>query len=206
MTRLEEVILRASETGLPGQKAQQLMAPEFRGTGIQGAETKQSAVISVLFASGTKLSTLLIKRTVDTGPHSGQIALPGGRAEKTDRNIMETATRECCEEIGICRNFDIGPFPLSRIYIPASNSMVHPFFAYIGHRPITKPNIEEVAEIIEIEIDNILPEKSEVKLFETVHGKIKAPAISLGENLLWGATAMILAELCVLLTKSGYRK
>jgi 8-oxo-dGTP pyrophosphatase MutT (NUDIX family) len=45
---------------------------------------------------------LVVRRaTRDSDPWSGQLALPGGRREATDDDLMTTAIRETAEEVGI---------------------------------------------------------------------------------------------------------
>jgi len=52
--------------------------------------------------AGPSLKTLMIKRAEREGdPWSGQVAFPGGRRERQDRSLLETATRETKEEVGI---------------------------------------------------------------------------------------------------------
>jgi len=52
--------------------------------------------------AGPSMKTLMIKRAEREGdPWSGQIAFPGGRRERQDRSLLETATRETKEEVGI---------------------------------------------------------------------------------------------------------
>src|SRR5207245_7755352 len=48
------------------------------------------------------LKTLMIKRAEREGdPWSGQVAFPGGRRERQDRTLLDTAARETKEEVGI---------------------------------------------------------------------------------------------------------
>ena len=58
-------------------------------------------------------SILMIKRRDNLRKHPGQIAFPGGRKEKEDLNLEETAKRETEEEINLSReHFSIvGNFP-----------------------------------------------------------------------------------------------
>src|ERR1700752_5296704 len=44
---------------------------------------------------------VLTKRADHLSTHKGQIAFPGGRVDPSDADVIETALRECHEEIGI---------------------------------------------------------------------------------------------------------
>ena len=44
---------------------------------------------------------VLTKRADHLSTHKGQIAFPGGRVDPSDADVIETALRECYEEIGI---------------------------------------------------------------------------------------------------------
>jgi 8-oxo-dGTP pyrophosphatase MutT (NUDIX family) len=62
----------------------------------------QAAVTILLREAASDAELLIIKRTERAGdPWSGHLALPGGRADATDADLMATAARETREEIGI---------------------------------------------------------------------------------------------------------
>jgi 8-oxo-dGTP pyrophosphatase MutT (NUDIX family) len=67
-------------------------------------EGVRKAAVALIFRLGNDeaLELLFIKRAEYEGdPWSGQIALPGGRAEAGDASLAETAMRETREETGI---------------------------------------------------------------------------------------------------------
>jgi 8-oxo-dGTP pyrophosphatase MutT (NUDIX family) len=71
-----------------------------------GAEEEgvRRAAVALIFRAGPSGSPelLFIKRAEYPGdPWSGQVAFPGGREEKGDANLSDTATRETREETGI---------------------------------------------------------------------------------------------------------
>ncbi|PON99102.1 Dihydroneopterin triphosphate diphosphatase [Trema orientale] len=63
---------------------------------------KRAAVLICLFEGDAgDLRVILTKRSSTLSTHSGEIALPGGKAEEGDKDDGETATREAKEEIGL---------------------------------------------------------------------------------------------------------
>ncbi|KAL2494749.1 Nudix hydrolase 15 [Forsythia ovata] len=63
---------------------------------------KRAAVLICLFEGDFgEYRVILTKRSSKLSTHSGEVSLPGGKAEETDANDAETATREANEEIGL---------------------------------------------------------------------------------------------------------
>ncbi len=186
---------------LPGVAAQNKMASRVRAMpGTIPEDAKNSAVLSLLFPKNDQLNLLLIKRSEDGRPHSGQIAFPGGRYEEQDKDLLETALRETEEEVGIApaRVQVLGP--LSTLYIPVSNSNVHPYVGYTAEPPVCVVNIEEVQYTLEVPVNDLFhPDRKTVRhitpsAFPDI--TIKAPAYDWDDDhLIWGATAMMIAEL-----------
>jgi len=98
----------ALKAPLPGRDAQFLMEPHTRRIELNKQKdrinARLSSVLILLYQKNGNTSTVMIKRPVYDGVHSGQIAFPGGRFENTDKNLTETALRETEEEIGVNRN------------------------------------------------------------------------------------------------------
>jgi 8-oxo-dGTP pyrophosphatase MutT (NUDIX family) len=64
--------------------------------------TARAAVVLVLRAGETQPEALFVVRaTHERDPWSGHVALPGGREEQVDRDLMDTALRELREETGL---------------------------------------------------------------------------------------------------------
>lgn len=158
----------------------------------------RSSVLILLFPAGKNgdVSLVLILRPRYDGVHSGQIALPGGRFESSDGELLNTALREAREEIGI----DPGKVriigQLTELYIPPSNYLVAPFIGFVLDEPSFKPDLQEVEEIIVIRLKDLIEERSlKIKEFVVSSGlKVTAPCYDVDGHLIWGATAMILSE------------
>lgn len=186
---------------LPGNTVQFEMAhvnrERIENTYSNLIDYRQSAVLILLYPNNQNTTcVLLIERSTYNGHHSGQIALPGGKAELNDKDLEETALREFFEETGSeSKPKVIGK--LTPVYIPVSKFMVQPFVAYINHPPNFSPNTFEVNELIEWEIQDLLnPANVKETIIEPQAGiKIKTPYFDVNGKVLWGATAMMLNEL-----------
>lgn len=190
---------------LPGLDAQNKMAARVRELPAVIPDTaKLSAVLAILFPQNDELTLLLIKRVDDGKPHSGQISFPGGRKDATDPDLAFTALREAYEEVGIpSDNVEILG-ELTSLYIPVSYSQVHPFVGFISQKPNLILSTNEVQYTLEVPLRELFaPEKKIVThitpaAFPDI--TIKAPAYKWDEeHLIWGATAMIISELEVIM-------
>ncbi|EPS65445.1 nudix hydrolase 15, mitochondrial, partial [Genlisea aurea] len=67
---------------------------------------KRAAVLICLFEGEEdgEIRVILTKRSSNLSTHSGEVSLPGGKAEEADSGDADTATREAKEEIGLDPN------------------------------------------------------------------------------------------------------
>lgn len=192
---------------LPGVEAQFEMAHIKREkvlpNSYESKNYRPSAVLILLYPNEQQeTSVLLIERMTYDGHHSGQIALPGGKAEPDDIDLQATALREFFEETGA----DVTPSVIGKltpVYIPVSKFMVQPFVSYVEQKPNFSASAYEVNELIEWEINHLLnPDIIKETTIEPAPGyKIKTPYFDVKGKVLWGATAMMLNELKKLLTQ-----
>lgn len=201
-------IQKKIESTLPGQKAHLKMAPAKRHFKNIDQYTKDAGVMIILYPKEEEVYTVLIKRPVYNGVHSGQISFPGGKQEETDDNIIETALRETEEEIGISRETHHILGSLTSLYIPVSNTKVQPVISYIEETPIFTPDQKEVEDIIEIKIADLLNPECPVidQNFYENNRLIRAPYFKFGDKKIWGATAMIISEFIEVLFSVSYSR
>ncbi len=188
---------------LPGTASHLKLAPPNRGKELLEKQNyllsaRQSAVMVLLYPVNNQLRTVFIKRSEYDGIHSGQIAFPGGKKEKTDQNFEETALRETWEEVGIKSDEIELIGQLSDLFIPPSNFIVKPFVGYCTGQPTYKLDPREIQSVVEIDLADFY---SENRIFEkefssgTSGQAIKAPYFNIRNIEIWGATAMITSEL-----------
>lgn len=157
-----------------------------------------SSVLIMLFPlnGGNDAGIVLIQRPFYDGVHGGQISLPGGRFEDSDKDLLGTAIREATEEIGLDPRIPVIIGKLSDLYIPPSNYLVTPFVGYCYQTPSYHPDPSEVEGIIEIPVSKLLDERSATcKTIEVRGTQIEALCFEINGFVIWGATAMILNEL-----------
>lgn len=192
---------------LPGMQAQFEMAhvnrERVRFKQAEASEYKPSAVLVLLYPNEENDTVLLlIERPIYEGYHSGQIALPGGKAEPHETDLIETAMREFFEETG-CNQTPEVIGKLSPIFIPVSKFMVQPYVAYLEQKPLFAHNENEVSQLLEWKIQDLLnPATIKETTIEVREGvKFKTPYFDVQHKILWGATAMMLNELKWVLKK-----
>lgn len=177
---------------------------ELKQIDIASKNPNLAGVMAVFYPTNKNSTSLaLILRKTYKGVHSNQVGFPGGRVEPEDENLEETAKRETEEEIGIPRN-DIRIIgSLTKVYIPPSNFWVHPFMGYLESTPVLVAQESEVESILEIDLDHFLEDSSIVnQQLNTSYAKnIEVPAFLLNDQIVWGATAMMLSELKQILLK-----
>ncbi|NJM25616.1 MAG: CoA pyrophosphatase [Bacteroidia bacterium] len=148
----------------------------------------------------------LIKRPDYTGAHSGQISLPGGKAEAGE-TVIDTALREGEEEIGIRGSQLTVLGSLSEFFVIPSNFLVTPVVAVMHQVPKYVPDKREVARILEGNVAELVSE-SAVLVKEIVAAgmfQMRAPHFEIDGEVVWGATAMILNEFRTILREGVAR-
>jgi 8-oxo-dGTP pyrophosphatase MutT (NUDIX family) len=194
------VLMRRLQGNLPGESAQYKMAPHYRPRFdpqvIESLHPKRGAVLLLLYFKEGEWFTVFTQRSNYSGVHSGQMSFPGGKADRHDENLVQTALREAEEEIGVSKQC-VGVLGLlSELYIPPSNFLVQPVVGYACSPLAFTPHEREVAKIVEIPIsffadDNNIQE-AEISLGN--HLTTKVPAFIFKQHIIWGATAIVLSE------------
>lgn len=181
---------------MPGAVSHRKMLPHNRELTVSPEEqnrVKHSSVLLLLFIEDSELKVCLIKRPEHMKHHAGQIALPGGRIEKGE-TALETALRETWEEIGVTSDHIEILGSLSELYVQVSRFQIHPFVGWLSKKPEFVIDKNEVEKAIFFPLKLINNSFDEVEL-DTISGRLKVPCVQFEGEIIWGATAMILAEL-----------
>ncbi len=161
---------------------------------------KHSAVLILLVNNSDSYSLILTERTRNMKHHSGEISFPGGRHDpQVDRTMVETALRECEEEIGVKKNNieilgQLDDVPTMTGYI------ISPVVGILDNEnPKFTRNKIEVEQIFTIPISFFLNPSNFREQTMRVEGK-KFPIFMFDYkhidklHTIWGATAHILVD------------
>ncbi len=176
--------------------------PDLEAAQRQDPPPRESAVLALLYAKDEVPHMLLMLRPTYDGVHSGQVSFPGGKKEAGDTDLRATALREFAEETGAAVDGIEVISALTPVYIPPSRSLVTPFVAMANALGSVNPDPREVARLIEAPLelllrDNILKRREQ---HIAIMGRtVEIPYFDVLGEAVWGATAMMLAELRELL-------
>jgi 8-oxo-dGTP pyrophosphatase MutT (NUDIX family) len=156
---------------------------------------RPGGVLVLLYENNGRIQFPLIKRAEYAGAHSGQISLPGGKAEPGE-DAVRTALRECEEEIGVSATYIKVLGQLSDFHVIPSNFIVTPVIACIDRKPVFKPDPYEVVRVLTGTIEEIAHDGAMKQKEILAAGKYKmnAPHFEIEGEVVWGATAMMLNE------------
>lgn len=205
----EKRIVKVTKMELPGETVQYRMAPmerlqELKRVAKHQNTAKRAGVMSLFYPSeNLETHLILILRKSYKGVHSAQVGFPGGKVEKEDNNMQDTALRETEEEVGVPREKIAVLKELTEIYIPPSNYFVQPYLGITSKMPKFIPQEDEVEALIEVNLKDFLNDNSITSQIITTSyaTNLKVPAFKLNGHIVWGATAMMLNEVRELLKK-----
>ncbi|MDH7512045.1 MAG: CoA pyrophosphatase [Clostridiales bacterium] len=188
----------------PGLKAQlKMVTSPRRGDKTYldvGDSCLKAGVLVLLYPRKEKLYLVLTRRTSAVAHHQAQISFPGGRMDKGE-SAVEAAIREAHEELQIMPDSIRILGELTPLYVPPSNYCIYPVVAAVVERPDFRPSPIEVSEIIEVPVEHLLDSINVRQETWPLRGiDVSVPFYFFKGHKIWGATAMILAELVDLIS------
>ncbi len=154
----------------------------------------EAAVLVPLYLNRDEVHLVFTKRHEELRRHAGEVSFPGGRREQGDGDMRATALREAHEEIGL---------PVEAVEIVgalqptptlATGYAVYPFVGLIDSGHAWTPNAAEVSAVIELSVGQLRGGYGRRRLLRRGI-PIRTDTYVVGDHLIWGATARILADL-----------
>ncbi len=203
LATLARQLARALAGPLPGPAAQGRMAPAPRPGWQPGrvpGGLRDAAALALFYPRAGAPHLLLTVRAADLPHHGGQISLPGGEVEPGE-SIEDAALREADEEVGVDRASVRLLGRLSAMHIPVSGYALHTVVGIANTAGAWVPHAREVARVLEAPLDALLdPARRAVETRRYEGRDYDVPFYEVEGEKVWGATAMVLAELLALLT------
>jgi len=202
-TDFKNYLLKIKDYKLPGHDYLLKIAPPARikhlKNNIIPKDSKTASVLMLFYPDiNNETRLVLMLRNKYKGVHSNQISLPGGKVDRLDKSLKDTALRETHEEIGLHKDDIDIVGDLSSVYIPPSNFNVYPFIGYINTTPIFHPDPKEVSLILKPKLDFVLNMDIVDSLVEVNGSTQKVPSYIINNHILWGATAIMVHEFVLL--------
>lgn len=160
------------------------------------------AAVAVLIAPDPD-SLLLIRRADRADdPWSGHMALPGGRQDADDADLIATAIRETAEEVGfsptraqLAGSLD-DVVPRTPVLPPIA---VRPYVFTLASRPTLQLN-PEVAAVRWVSLEHLLDAGTQETFEIDIRGERRQfAAYRVDEGIVWGLTERIVSDLLSLL-------
>ena len=196
--QIETKVRAGLHTRLPGSDAHLALAPRPR-LGWHPGEVPRGARIAaglvLIYPHDVQPHIVLTVRAGRLAQHPGQVSLPGGGL-KPGETVDEAALREASEEVGINRA-DVRLLGLlSALYIPVSDFALHPVVGITETRPSFHAEENEVDRMLEVSLDELATTGGPRRGYRWRRDELfQVPFFELGGERVWGATAMVLAEL-----------
>jgi 8-oxo-dGTP pyrophosphatase MutT (NUDIX family) len=176
------------------QRLRQVLAKR-RAKRIGDATREISAVLLPIYQTEGECYLIVTKRTQQVKEHKGQISFPGGAYQDGDGTLLNTALRECAEEIGLEPERVRILGELDDVITQTSNYIISPFVASIPWPYEFEVNKREIEEIIEAPISALLDKGCRREEREIIAGEpVIAYFYRYRGRVIWGATATILKQ------------
>ncbi len=159
-------------------------------------DVKAAAVLVLFYEHNGEPHVVFQKRTETVDAHKGQISLPGGAVDPEDPHLLHTALRETHEEIGVHPD-DVEVLGQLDDLVTISNFCVTPFVGWLKRpRAEWSYSRHEVAYLLEVPFSHLANPDNHVPDRRTIRGQdFTFPAYQFRDDLIWGATARMLANL-----------
>jgi len=145
------------------------------------------------------MTVLLTQRTAHLTDHAGQIALPGGRIEPTDRDPIFAALREAEEEIGLPPDH-VEIVGRLDTYITGTGFEIAPIVGLVRVPFASRLDEFEVAELFEVPLAFILDPANHERRSRQLRGSARSfYVLPYQDRYIWGATAAMLVNLAEVL-------
>src|SRR5262245_11090241 len=174
-----------------------LLIPEQDVAGLDVHGRVDAAVLVPIYRDAEgELHAVFTRRRDDLRRHAGEISFPGGRqdVDEEEEDLRRTALREAHEEIGLEPSAVTLAGGLQPTPTVVTNYAIYPFVGAIEPGTTWTPSDAEVAAVLELPLRAVRDGYERRRLLRR-GVPFRTDVYVVGEHLIWGATARIVADL-----------
>jgi 8-oxo-dGTP pyrophosphatase MutT (NUDIX family) len=144
---------------------------------------------------------LVFSKKTETVPHhKGQFAFPGGLVHADDPSRVETALREAREEVGLDPAAVEVLGVMDDVPTATTGFVITPVVGLCAAAPVLTPDGREIERVLEVPLRLLLDPGVFREEWWEREGRVRPVLFfTVGEDVIWGATARILNEFLELL-------
>lgn len=162
---------------------------------VSASSANPAAVLCLLYDHDGQPHVLITRRPWTMRSHSGELSFPGGGREHGE-SLVETALRETEEEVGIAKSGISIVGALRPLRTFSSQRLVVPVVGLWDGSGRIAPNPDEVAEVLHVPLAHLVDDNTawrEHWAFPSI--AVDVNFFDLGDDVIWGATGLMLADL-----------
>lgn len=133
-------------------------------------------------------------RSQKLATHRGQVAFPGGKRDRTDASLIDTALREAHEEIGLPPNQVDMIAPLGQV-ASGYGILVTPYVGVVPQETQLTANLDEIESIFKVPVGFFLEDRrvrTDALPFE--NDTVYVPCYQWERYQIWGMSALVLVD------------
>ena len=157
----------------------------------------EAGVLIPIVERDNQQQVVLTKRSSKLRSHRGQVSFPGGRFEKSDKDLQDAALRETEEEIGVERS-KIAVFGEMPVFHTGTGFAMSSYLGLLSEVSDFMIDSREVEEVFLVPL-SYLTDPNNYRLYTAVAANAALPfnyyGITWANHFIWGATASILRNL-----------
>jgi 8-oxo-dGTP pyrophosphatase MutT (NUDIX family) len=165
----------------------------YTGKAIDCEQDICAGVLVPVFEKEGETFIVLTRRTDTVKMHKGEVSFPGGMCEDEDASTLDTALRECCEEIGV-RKTDVEVVGRLDDMVTVTGFVVTPYVGIMPYPYTFKTNPKEVAYIIYLPVEYLMAVDTSTEQAEYKGRNTKVHSFYYNGDRIWGATCRMLLQ------------
>jgi 8-oxo-dGTP pyrophosphatase MutT (NUDIX family) len=191
LATLDLPTLRARLLGVLGGRARCVAEP---------GERLPAAVLLLIVYRDGEPHLVFSKKTETVPHHKGQFAFPGGLVEMDDASRVETALREAREEVGLDPAAVEVLGVMDDVPTATTGFVITPVVGLCAAAPTLAPDGREIERVLEVPLRLLVePGIFREEWWERDGRSRPVLFFTVGDDVIWGATARILKEFLELL-------